>query len=255
MANFRAKATPIRRWVREQDKRYWAAFYRWNVLCLNPCFRSWFFESLAVLSRTILIALWLAFIASFFLPAINSLEAAGKKPGTPLTGWQAFMCVQLLIHPGAIIEAPRVIVLAPFIVIANGMAALSPALRLLGRWHAIVSSPLLFIGAMAGLSLPSHATGEVFVGYWLWIWSLAGLSIYWLTLFVRGYWVETVSGKPTPSRSNKQFRLSTLAIAIAILGAAIQLLWSLSSGSWIAITIGLIGVILILAIPDTRDQL
>src|SRR5687768_8883210 len=40
--------------------------------------------------KGILLVGWLAFLASFYLPATNVLGVSGSAAGKPLTGWQAF---------------------------------------------------------------------------------------------------------------------------------------------------------------------
>lgn len=76
------------------------------------------------LPAVVVLAAWLMFIVSFFLPTTDVLSIGGTEPDTPLTGWQAFtLSLEMLGYPPAIftiIDQPRILLflLFPFVNLA-----------------------------------------------------------------------------------------------------------------------------------------
>ena len=119
-------------------------------------------------SAVIVSAAWLIFIVSFFLPATNVVAASGTPPGTPLTGWQAFMSSLevLAVQPLIIIVEPRTLLFLcfPFI---NLAMLLAPVVVLAWDDAWLLSGLFLLFGLLPWL-FPKHVTGDLFVGFYLW---------------------------------------------------------------------------------------
>jgi hypothetical protein len=117
----------------------------------------------------LIFAAWMMFFASFFLPATNVLANEDTWPGTPLTGWDAFVSPFLLIaaQPSIVIAEPRVLLFLAFPFINAAMIAL-PLVAVrdpeLAPWY---GATLFALGIVPWL-LPKILTGDLFVGFYLW---------------------------------------------------------------------------------------
>jgi hypothetical protein len=117
---------------------------------------------------------WLAFLASFCLPATNILEAAGTKPGTPLTGWQAFSA-SLGAGAWLWLADPRLLWLLVFPV-TNVLMLAAPAFCLL-REGALIPAVILAPAAFGPWVLPPELLGDSYVGFYVWIGSYIGAAL------------------------------------------------------------------------------
>lgn len=117
---------------------------------------------------------WLAFLASFCLPATSILEAAGTKPGTPLTGWQAFQA-SLDARAWLWLADSRLLWLLVFPV-TNVLMLAAPAFRLL-REGALIPAVILAPAAFGPWLLPPELLGDLYVGFYLWIGSYMGAAL------------------------------------------------------------------------------
>lgn len=125
----------------------------------------------------ILAAGWLLFVVSFFLPATDVLQRAGTPAGAPLVGWQAARAawVALAAQPLVFLVEPRALLflLAP---LANLIALLSPLLAIGAPQRAGGLAIVFLLAALAALSLPKTLTGNLFIGFYVWVGSFALLS-------------------------------------------------------------------------------
>jgi hypothetical protein len=126
----------------------------------------------------IIIVGWLAFIASFFLPATNVVERGGAPPGTALVGWDAAVSsVQLVAaQPLVIFAEPKALLFLLFPLI-NLVALLSPLVALSNptkaAWLAIVLVPV----AAMPLTMPKPLVGDLFIGFYFWSGSFLVMGI------------------------------------------------------------------------------
>jgi hypothetical protein len=120
------------------------------------------------LSEVMVIAAWLMFIVSFFLPATNVLAMSSTPPGTPLTGWQAFTSslAVLAAQPLIIIAEPRTLLFLAFPFINLGMLV-APVVTLAWDDSWVVSGLFLLAGLLPWV-FPKSVTGDLFVGFYLW---------------------------------------------------------------------------------------
>jgi hypothetical protein len=116
-----------------------------------------------------MLAAWLMFFTSFFLPATNVVERGGTPPGTPLPGWDAFFSslTVLAAQPFIVIAEPRALLLLAFPFINAAMIVI-PLVALrepeLAPWYGSVLVPLGLIPWL----LPKTLTGDLFIGFYLW---------------------------------------------------------------------------------------
>ena len=131
------------------------------------------------LPALIVMVSWLMFILAFFLPVTNVFGAGGTGPGAPLTGWQTFTSsLEILGYPPAIfllIEQPRllVVLLFPFI----NLAMLLAPVVVLAWADSWLLSGLFLCSGLLPWALPRDATGNLFVGFYLW-----DMSFFMMTL-------------------------------------------------------------------------
>lgn len=125
-------------------------------------------DAMKVIGTAIVTSSWLMFLASFFLPATNVLEAAGTAPGTPLTGWQAFVTSISAgsFNPWAWLGDWRVMAFLIFPV-TNAVMFVAPAFGVLGK-GSFVPALLLLPAAVVPWLLPHELRGDLYVGFYLW---------------------------------------------------------------------------------------
>lgn len=153
---------------------------------------------------------WLAFITSFFLPATNVVERGGTSPGTPLVGWDAAISSirVLAAQPLVFVVEPRAWLFLIFPLLNLGVL-LSPAVAVsmpkkVG-WLALVLLP----AAIVPQTLPKTLTGDLFVGFYVWIGSFVTLAVGYilisLTASTRGPGRQSVPAPahPRPSPSSR----------------------------------------------------
>jgi hypothetical protein len=138
-----------------------------------------------------IVVAWLMFVASFFLPATNVVGRPGTRPGTPLSGWDAFYSSLMILgaHPIIVIAEPRSLLFLTFPLINLAMI-LIPLFALGDPEHApVFGAPLAPLGLIP-LLLPKTLTGDVFVGFYLWISSFFAMSAgcLWFGLCYRWAW-------------------------------------------------------------------
>jgi hypothetical protein len=120
------------------------------------------------LAKVVVLSAWLIFIVSFFLPTTNALEMPDTKPGTPLTGWQAFILSQkiLAIQPLTILAEPRTVLFLTFPFI--NLAMLFAPLAILMWEDAWILSGVFVPCGLFPWIFPKDVTGELFAGFYLW---------------------------------------------------------------------------------------
>jgi hypothetical protein len=127
------------------------------------------------------LAAWLVFVASFFLPATNVLEAEHTPPSTPLTGWEAFWTSANLPRNWTLYRMvfrthPRVLLFGtfPFVNLAMFIAPVAIWRRpRFAGWLSIVT----LCGGIAALLLPKDFTKDLFVGFYCWLGSLFTMAL------------------------------------------------------------------------------
>lgn len=121
---------------------------------------------------------WLLFMLSFLLPATDVIERGGTAPGTPLTGWQAFIAsIRIgLFNPLVWVAEPRFLLFLVF-PFANGLMLLVPLLCLVLRDKAaFLALPLLPCGVIPWI-LPKSLVGNLFIGFYLWNLSFLAMCV------------------------------------------------------------------------------
>lgn len=121
---------------------------------------------LQVISALAINAAWLLFIGSFFLPATDVLQRSGTPPGTPLTGWQAFITsiVAGVMNPWLWIVEPRVFLFLAFL-FGNGVMLVAPVLS--RDESTMVALSLLPFGLLPWL-IPAKLLGELYIDFYCW---------------------------------------------------------------------------------------
>lgn len=122
---------------------------------------------------------WFAFLVSFFLPATDVVEVGGVAPGTPLSGWQAFTASLLTfaaMFPWMMFAEPRCLLFLAF-PLMNLLAFVAPMFALLAPEEAEYLGLVLIPLAAIPLLLPHVLTGNLLIGFYLWIGSFFGMSL------------------------------------------------------------------------------
>jgi hypothetical protein len=122
---------------------------------------------------------WFAFLASFFLPATDVVEVGGVAPGTPLSGWQAFTASLLTfatMFPRMMLAEPRCLLFLAF-PLMNLLAFAAPLFAMFAPEEAEYLGAVLIPLAAIPLLLPRVLTGNLFIGFYLWIGSFIGMSL------------------------------------------------------------------------------
>jgi hypothetical protein len=116
----------------------------------------------------IVVVAWLAFVVSFALPATNVVGIAGTPPGTPATGWQAFIASleALVCEPLLVIVEPRTLLFLAFPFI-NFAMLVAPWFVLSSDDGAAFGWAFLPVGFLPWV-LPKSLTGELFIGFHVW---------------------------------------------------------------------------------------
>lgn len=129
------------------------------------------------LPAAVVFTAWLTFVVAFFLPATNVVEMSGTKPGTPLTGWQAFTSSLevLAVQPLIVIAEPRTLVFLAFPFVNLAML-LAPVVALGWDDSWLVSWLFVLCGVLPWV-FPKDVTGELFVGFYLWDASFFAMAI------------------------------------------------------------------------------
>ena len=130
------------------------------------------------ISPALIVASWLLFILSFFLPATNVLQMGGTPLGTPLTGWQAFTTSVSCgaMNPWMWIAEPRVFffLIFPW---ANGLMLFAPMISFMLREKAAALAFFLVPCAIVPWCMPRTLLGDLFAGFYCWNGSFIAMSI------------------------------------------------------------------------------
>ena len=120
------------------------------------------------LPAVVVVAAWLMFIGSFFLPATNVVALAGTKPGTPLTGGQSLAAALevIAVQPLLVLIEPSTLLFLAFPFI--NLAMLVAPLVAMSREGSALLSLLLILSGVLPWMLPKEITGDLFVGFYLW---------------------------------------------------------------------------------------
>jgi hypothetical protein len=125
-----------------------------------------------------MLAAWIMFFASFFLPATNVVEKGGTPPGTPLLGWDAF-CRSLLLLPAlplVLIAEPRALLFLTFPFINAAMLVI-PLVALRDPELAPLCGATLAPPGIVPWLLPKMLTGDLFIGFYLWNLSFFAMAV------------------------------------------------------------------------------
>lgn len=130
------------------------------------------------MAMRLIMAAWFAFVASFFLPATNVVERAGTAPGTPISGWCAFQTpIEVIFsHPLIILAEPKMLLFLA-VPLINLMILAAPLMALLMREYAHLLGLFFIPAALFPFFLPKTVTGDLYIGFYLWILSFVVMTI------------------------------------------------------------------------------
>ena len=135
-------------------------------------------QSFTRISFATIVASWLLFVLSFFLPATNILGKAGTLPDVPLTGWQAFTTSIFCgaMNPWMWIAEPRVVLflIFPF---ANSLMLIAPLMSIMLREKAAALAIFIVPCAVVPWCMPKKLLGDLFVGFYCWNGSFFAMSL------------------------------------------------------------------------------
>jgi hypothetical protein len=136
-----------------------------------------------------MLACWLLFFGSFFLPATNVVENAGNPPGTPLSGWDAcYSSVMLLTaQPLIAIAEPRALLILTFPFINAAMIVI-PLVAYSDSDRALRCGALLLPLGIVPWLLPKLLTKDVFIGFYVWNISFFAMAACCIWLGVYDSW-------------------------------------------------------------------